>query len=130
MWRPRRIGLLRNAVIVVANGEHIEALPAVCGLLRDESEVGYEYPDTSRRVDTPSDLDPDALNNSFLDLKKLLVQQPLAWMGTASAALHDFRERLPELLTRSHLMRPRKLRPEVRELFMRCHGAPGAGAQT
>jgi epoxyqueuosine reductase len=39
LWRPRRIGLLRNAVIVVANGEHVEALPAVRDLLDDPSPV-------------------------------------------------------------------------------------------
>jgi epoxyqueuosine reductase len=39
LWRPRRIGLLRNAVIVVANGEHHEALPAVRALLADPSPV-------------------------------------------------------------------------------------------
>jgi epoxyqueuosine reductase len=39
LWRPRRVGLLRNAVIVVANGEHLDALPAVRGLLADPSPV-------------------------------------------------------------------------------------------
>ena len=39
LWRPRREGLLRNAVIVTANGEHIDALPAVCALLGDESPI-------------------------------------------------------------------------------------------
>jgi epoxyqueuosine reductase len=38
-WRPRRAGLLRNAVIVVTNGEHREALPAVQRLLSDDSPV-------------------------------------------------------------------------------------------
>lgn len=39
LWRPRRAGLLRNAVIVVANGEHRDALGAVRALLTDESPV-------------------------------------------------------------------------------------------
>jgi epoxyqueuosine reductase len=39
LWRPRRTGLLRNAVIVVANGEHLEVLPAVRNLLGDRSPV-------------------------------------------------------------------------------------------
>ena len=39
LWRPRRTGLLRNAVIVVANGEHHDALPAVRGLLTDDSPI-------------------------------------------------------------------------------------------
>lgn len=39
LWRPRRAGLLRNAVIVVANGEHRDALPAVRALLLDDSPV-------------------------------------------------------------------------------------------
>jgi len=39
LWRPRRAGLLRNAVIVVANGEHHQHLPAVRELLRDGSAV-------------------------------------------------------------------------------------------
>jgi hypothetical protein len=82
----------------------------------------------SHHIDTPSNLDTEAFNNSALDLKKLVVQQALAWMGTASAALLDLSQWLPELLTRSHLMRTRKLRPEIRELFMQCHGTPGAGA--
>lgn len=38
-WRPRRAGLLRNAAIVVANGEHREAIPAVQRLLSDDSPV-------------------------------------------------------------------------------------------
>ena len=41
-WRPRREGLLRNAVIVVTNGEHRDALPAVRRLLRDDSPVLVE----------------------------------------------------------------------------------------
>jgi epoxyqueuosine reductase len=41
-WRPRREGLLRNAVIVVANGEHREAVPAVRRLLQDDSTVLVE----------------------------------------------------------------------------------------
>ena len=39
LWRPRRVGLLRNAVIVVANGEHVEVLPEVRDLLGDPSPV-------------------------------------------------------------------------------------------
>jgi epoxyqueuosine reductase len=39
LWRPRRIGLLRNAAIVVANGEHFDALPEVRALLQDDSPV-------------------------------------------------------------------------------------------
>ena len=39
LWRPRRVGLLRNAVIVVANGEHLDALSAVRELLGDPSPV-------------------------------------------------------------------------------------------
>jgi epoxyqueuosine reductase len=39
LWRPRREGLLRNAVIVVTNGEHLDALPAVTALLNDDSAV-------------------------------------------------------------------------------------------
>lgn len=39
LWRPRRTGLLRNGVIVVANGEHRQALPAVRALLADPSPV-------------------------------------------------------------------------------------------
>lgn len=39
LWRPRRVGLLRNAVIVVANGEHTGALPAVRRLFDDPSPV-------------------------------------------------------------------------------------------
>ena len=39
LWRPRREGLLRNALIVVANGEHRECVGAVQRLLADPSPV-------------------------------------------------------------------------------------------
>ena len=39
LWRPRREGLLRNALIVVANGEHYECVDAVRRLLDDDSAV-------------------------------------------------------------------------------------------
>lgn len=39
LWRPRREGLLRNALIVVANGEHHECRSAVERLLADPSPV-------------------------------------------------------------------------------------------
>jgi epoxyqueuosine reductase len=39
LWRPRREGLIRNALIVVANGEHRECVDAVQRLLADPSPV-------------------------------------------------------------------------------------------
>jgi epoxyqueuosine reductase len=39
LWRPRREGLLRNALIVVANGEHRDCVEAARALLDDPSEV-------------------------------------------------------------------------------------------
>ena len=39
LWRPKRVGLLRNALIVVGNGEHVDCVPAVVELLRDEEPV-------------------------------------------------------------------------------------------
>jgi epoxyqueuosine reductase len=56
LWRPRREGLLRNAVIVVANGEHVDALPAVTALLNDDSRVLREVASwcIGRIGDTPA----------------------------------------------------------------------------
>lgn len=56
LWRPRREGLLRNAVIVVANGEHVGALPAVRRLLEDTSPILVEVASwcLMRLRDTPS----------------------------------------------------------------------------
>jgi len=42
LWRPKRVGLLRNALIVVGNGEHFDCLPPAVELLRDSSEVVRE----------------------------------------------------------------------------------------
>lgn len=39
LWRPKRVGLLRNALIVAANGEHVDCVPAAITLLRDEADV-------------------------------------------------------------------------------------------
>ncbi len=39
LLRPKREGLVRNALIVVANGEHEDCLPAVRALLEDPSAV-------------------------------------------------------------------------------------------
>ena len=39
LWRPRREGLLRNALIVAANGEHAECLAPARALLDDPSAV-------------------------------------------------------------------------------------------
>ena len=40
----------------------------------------------------------------------------------AASALADLWGRMPEMLTPAHLLRPRKLRPEVRELVQQCYG--------
>jgi len=66
---------------------------------------------TSRHVHTEGKEGVGALRQSF-------AHGPLAWISVASAALLDFSERLPELLTPAHLLRYRKLRPEVKALFM------------
>jgi epoxyqueuosine reductase len=39
LWRPRREGLLRNALIVAANLGREDCVEAACGLLRDDSGV-------------------------------------------------------------------------------------------
>jgi len=39
LWRPRRRGLLRNALIVAANGEHFDCVPAAVDLLGDAEPV-------------------------------------------------------------------------------------------
>ena len=39
LWRPRRVGLLRNALIVAGNGERFECVPAALELLRDDEPV-------------------------------------------------------------------------------------------
>ncbi len=39
LWRPRRRGLLRNALIVAANGEHVDCVPAATDLLGDAEPV-------------------------------------------------------------------------------------------
>jgi len=49
-------------------------------------------------------------------------QQPSSWAVSASAVFYGFCERIPEILTPSHLLRPRKLRPEVKDLLGQCHG--------
>ena len=49
-------------------------------------------------------------------------QQPSSWAVSASAVFYGFCERIPEIVTPSHLLRPRKLRPEVKDLLGQCHG--------
>lgn len=91
---------------------------------RDESKAKAEHEGTSRRVDSPGNSGDDAHSDCTRRHRRLFDFGPLAWVGSASAAFLDFSERLPELLTPSHLLRPRKLRPGVRQLLMQCHGAP------
>jgi hypothetical protein len=44
------------------------------------------------------------------------------WLNLASAKLHEFCEQLPHLVTPVHLLRPRKLRPEIKILLQQCSG--------
>jgi len=44
------------------------------------------------------------------------------WLNLASEKLHEFCEQLPHVVTPAHLLRPRKLRPEIKSLLQQCSG--------
>ena len=60
--------------------------------------------------------------SGFQAARLLLPAQAFSWVASASEKLHNFCERLPQIVTPSHLFRPRKLRPEVKQLLEQCHG--------
>lgn len=91
------------------------------------SSVAVNAPVRTRSVNADSQVQSEAIGIDDPVSDKKLVQSvstaPRGWVGSATAALYGFFERLPEVVTPSYLLRPRKLRPEVKELLGQCHGA-------
>jgi epoxyqueuosine reductase len=75
LWRPRREGLLRNALIVAANGAHVECLPAVIRLLTDPSPVLREG--ASWCLARLADLE------DLPELEQALEREPERWVAEA-----------------------------------------------
>jgi epoxyqueuosine reductase len=87
-WRPRREGLLRNAVIVVANGEHRDALPAVRRLLQDDSPILVEVASWGLmrlRDTTSAPLLEEALARPLDPTIRELLREDLGVLGASSS---------------------------------------------
>lgn len=78
---------------------------------------------TADHIDQHAHLSLESMAPADMGVPEAASRQILRW---ASAALSDFFTRLPEIVTPSHLLRPRKLRPEVKELLTQCQGISSA----
>jgi hypothetical protein len=72
---------------------------------------------------TPAETDDGRRSDEGVIREPTLAQTHIHdWLNLASAKLHEFCEQLPHLVTPAHLLRPRKLRPEIKLLLQQCSG--------
>jgi hypothetical protein len=71
---------------------------------------------------------PAATDNARHSNESVIREPTLAhthihdWLNLASAKLYEFCKQLPHVVTPAHLLRPRKLRPEIKLLLQQCSG--------